>query len=345
MKKLLLLLAALLLSAGAASAQSLLNNLKRQAENAIRNEANKAVNDAKRNARNAVTNGVRGAVNNAKNGVYSNNGNNGNTNQQLTDEHNHATTNPDKETWVCPTCGKDDNEGSYCANCGTDRPDGNALPPEQEASAGVADAEAFVPGSSVIFEDRLAGETIDADPSRWELLAAAMYECYVTKQAGEPAILLTGFHSDMKPKIRNEAYLPESFTVEMDLWYNEKVESARSHALEINFGSEDVLEEFSAVFHFCADAEESGYVGIRYWKRMIAGENLIEEKDRVRELLKPGAWNHAAVSYDKGTVVLYVNGESVLKVTEQKQPTYLRVDGIASGNDKFLFRNFRIAAR
>ena len=55
MKKLLILLAAVLMGASFANAQSnLLNDLKRQATNAVRMEANKAVNNAKRNARNSV---------------------------------------------------------------------------------------------------------------------------------------------------------------------------------------------------------------------------------------------------------------------------------------------------
>ena len=98
MKKILILLAAVLMGASFANAQSnLLNDLKRQATNAIRTEANKAVNDAKRNARNSV----RGAVNNAKNGAYSNNNK---TNQQLV-EHNHSHA--DAAAWTCPVCGLD----------------------------------------------------------------------------------------------------------------------------------------------------------------------------------------------------------------------------------------------
>lgn len=373
MKKFVFLLVALLLGAGAASAQSnLLNDLKRQASNAVRSEVNKAKNNAQRNARNAATNAVKGAVNNAKNGAYSNNNR---TNQQLTDGHVHAEaegwtcpecghagndgkfcsncgakrpaeevkTSNGKSVWTCPTCGKADNEGSFCANCGTDRPDGNVHQEEKEATGESVDEEVFVPGKTVIFEDTLSGEKIDADPSKWELLAASMYQCYVTRQAGDLAIWLNGFHSDMKPKMRKENYLPDTFTVELDIWFEEKVANAQSHALELNFGSEDALEEFSAIFRFGADEEESGAVALRYYGRLLAGERLIEEKDKVRALLKPGAWNRAAVSFDNGTVMLFVNGKSVLKATGQKQPTYVRVDAVGSDRDHFVFKNFRIA--
>ena len=374
MKKFVFLLVAVLMSASLASAQSnLLNDLKRQATNAIRREANKAVNDAKRNARNTVTNTVKSAANNARNGAYSNQ----NTSQQLV-EHSHEAeaagwTCPEcgqadnngnfcsncgakrpaeqvksssgKSVWTCPTCGKTDNEGSFCANCGTNRPDGHVHQEEVDASAESADEQAFVPGTTLIFEDTLSGEKINEDPSKWELMGASLSNCYVTQKAGDMAILIDGFHSDMKPRMKKDNYLPAAFTVEMDIWYEDKVENALSHSLELNFASEDALEEFSAIFRFCADGEEAGSAAIRYYGLFATGDKMIEDKDRVRSLLQPGTWNHAAVSFDHGTVVLYVNGKSVLQVTQQKQPTYIRVDAIATGRDSFTFKNFRIAAK
>ena len=339
MKKLVFLLVALLLGTGAASAQgNLLNELKRQATNAVRNEVNRAKNNAQRSVKDAAKNAVRNAAENARNAASSNNNT---ASQQLAGEPVEVK----EGAWTCPNCGKADNEGSFCPNCGTDRPDGNARPKQEEAAAGAAEEGAFVPGTSVIFEDTLSGESTNDSPSKWELLAASMYQCYVTTQAGVPAIWINGFHSDMKPKMKKEHYLPSAFTVEMDIWFDDKVPNASSHALELNFASEDVLEEFSAIFRFGSDAEESGSVGLRYYRLFLTGEQLAEDRDKVREVFKPGDWNHAAVSYDKGTVVLYVNGKAILQATQQKQPTYVRVDAVGSDQDHFIFRNFRIAAK
>ena len=375
MKKILFLLTALLLCAGVASAQSnLLNELKRQAGNAVRSEVNKAKYNAKREVRNAATNAVKGAVNNARNGAYSNNNNT--TSQQLV-EHNHthadadgwtcpecghsgnegnfcsncgakrpaaqAQSSGDKSVWTCPTCGKTDNEGSFCANCGANRPDGdNVSHEERDATAESAEEQPFVRGKNLIFEDPMVGEITYEHPSKSELLGTFPEDCYVVEQAGDRAILLKGFHSDIKPKMKKEHYLPASFTVEMDIWFENKVENALTHSLELNFSSEDVIEEFSAIFRFGADEEESGSVAFRYYGLFATGGKMIEDKDQVRGILKPGAWNHAAVSFDHGTAVLFVNGKSILKVTEQKQPTYIRVDAICSSRDHFVFKNFRI---
>lgn len=372
MKKFVFLLVALLLGAGAASAQSnLLNDLKRQASNAVRSEVNKAKNNAQRNARNAATNAVKGAVNNAKNGAYSNNNR---TNQQLTDGHVHAEaegwtcpecghagndgkfcsncgakrpaeevkTSNGKSVWTCPTCGKADNEGSFCANCGTDRPDGNAPAPDLEAVASTTDAQSFKPGANVIFEDNLSGEKPDETPSKWTNMSFPE-DCYISSKAGEPVIFLTGFSSDIKPTMKKDNYLPASFTVEMDLWCEETLQNPQTHSLEFNFASEDVLEEFSGIYRFTLDEDYPPAVALRYWEKNTTGAKLIENQDRARSLLKVGAWNRVAISYDRGTVVLYLNGESILRVTEQKQPTYIRVKSVSSGKDGFFFKNFRVA--
>ena len=145
--------------------------------------------------------------------------------------------------------------------------------------------------------------------------------------------------------MKKEHYLPASFTVEMDLWCDEKLQNPQTHSMELLFASEDALEEFSGIFRFTLDEEHPATVALRYWEKFSTGEKWIREQDRVRGLLKAGAWNHIAVSFDRGTVVLFLNGESVLQVTGQKQPTYIRVNSIASGDDGFFFKNFRIAAK
>lgn len=338
MKKLVFLLVALLLGTGAASAQgNLLNELKRQATNAVRNEVNRAKNNAQRSVKDAAKNAVRNAAENARNAASSNHNT---ASQQLAGEPVEVK----EGAWTCPNCGKADNEGSFCPNCGTNRPDGNAPAADLEAVASTTDAQSFVPGANVIFEDNLIGETTYEAPSKWTNNAFSE-DCRISSKAGETAIFLTGFYSDIKPTMKKDNYLPASFTVEMDLWCEETLQNPQTHALEFDFASEDVLEEFSGIFQFTLDEDHPATVALRYWEKNTTGAKLIENQDRVKSLLKVGAWNRVAVSYDKGKVVLYLNGESVLQVTEQKQPTYIRMIGKSSGDDGFFFKNIRIAAK
>ena len=314
-KSLILLAAALLLSAGAASAQNLLNELTRQAKNAVRREAY----EVRRDARNAAVNAARNAVNNARNGAYSNNNQNAQPQQYV--EHTHDA----KETWTCPTCGKSDNEGSFCANCGTNRPVGEAGSKEEVADTTFVERE-FIPGSRLIFEDTLEGERVDASPSRWELVMASDDEYYVTRRAGAMAI-----------------YLTDSFTIEMDVWAEKSVHNARTHQLILEFATQEVLEEFSVAFCYGSDKSGPGIVSVHYWPKGTTNDVTEEIEERVREKLQPGAWNQAAVSFDHGTLTVFVNGVSVCEVKNQPRPEYVKLQSNAADGEGHTFKNFRIA--
>ena len=331
-KSLILPAAALLLSAGAASAQNLLNELTRQAKNAVRREAY----EVRRDARNAAVNAARNAVNNARNGAYSNNNQNAQPQQYV--EHTHDA----KETWTCPTCGKSDNEGSFCANCGTNRPVGEAGSKEEVADTTFVERE-FIPGSRLIFEDTLEGERVAASPSRWELVMASDDEYYVTRRAGAMAIYLTGWHSDFKPDIAGDHYLTDSFTIEMDVWAEKSVHNARTHQLILEFATQEVLEEFSVAFCYGSDKSGPGIVSVHYWPKGTTNDVTEEIEERVLEKLQPGAWNQAAVSFDHGTLTVFVNGVSVCEVKNQPRPEYVKLQSNAADGEGHTFKNFRIA--
>ena len=332
-KSLILLAAALLLNAGAVSAQGLLNELTRQAKNAVRREAY----EVRRDARNAVSNAARNAVNNARNGAQSNNNQNAQPQQYVEHAHDGA-----RETWTCPTCGKTDNEGSFCANCGTNRPAGDAGNKKEAADTTFVE-RSFVPGSRVIFEDTLEGERVDASPTKWELVMASDDEYYVTRRAGAMAIYLTGWHSDFKPDIAGDKYLTDSFTIEMDVWAESRVHNARTHQLIMEFATEEVLEEFSVAFCYGSDQNGPGIVSVHYWPLGTTNDVTEEVEERVREKLKPGAWNQAAVSFDHGTLTVFVNGVSVCEVKNQPRPQYVKLQSNAADSEGHTFKNFRIA--
>lgn len=333
-KKLFILLAAALLSVGAASAQNLLNSLERRAKYTIQNEVRKA----ERDARNSAANAARNAVNNARNNDNGSTGQSVQPQQYTTHSHD-----GDKKTWTCPTCGKTDNEGSFCANCGTNRPAGDLQDKEEDTHPEEFVERAFVPGAKVVFEDTVDGERINASPSKWVLVMASDDEYYVTKRAGAMAIYLTGWHSDIKPDTDDDKYLSDSFTVEMDVWAETKVTNARSHRLIMEFATSEHLEEFSVAFCFGTDQKGPGIVSVHYWPKGTTQEVTEEIEDPVREKLNPGAWNHAAVSYDHGTLTVYVNGTSVCEVKNQPRPEYVKLQSDAADGEGHTFKNFRIA--
>ena len=300
-KKLFILLAAaLLLNAGAVSAQGLLNELTRQAKNAVRREAY----EVRRDARNAVSNAARNAVNNARNGAHSNNNQNAQPQQYVEHSHDGAREETADTTFV---------------------------------------ERSFVPGSRVIFEDTLEGERVDASPTKWELVMASDDEYYVTRRAGAMAVYMTGWHSDFKPDIAGDKYLTDSFTIEMDVWAESRVHNARTHQLIMEFATEEVLEEFSVAFCYGSDQNGPGIVSVHYWPQGTTNDVTEEIEERVREKLKPGAWNQAAVSFDHGTLTVFVNGVSVCEVKNQPRPQYVKLQSNAADGEGHTFKNFRIA--
>jgi OOP family OmpA-OmpF porin len=76
----------------------------------------------------------------------------------------------------------------------------------------------FVPGDQVIFEDNLEGEENGEFPSRWDLVRGTVE---IAKLDGENVMMLRAGEPSIVPYIKDpqKDYLPDVFTVELDLYY------------------------------------------------------------------------------------------------------------------------------
>ena len=76
----------------------------------------------------------------------------------------------------------------------------------------------FVPGDKIIFEDNLIGEENGEFPSRWDLVRG---NTEVAVFGGENVIMMREGAPSIIPYVKNPEldYLPEVFTIEMDLYY------------------------------------------------------------------------------------------------------------------------------
>jgi len=80
----------------------------------------------------------------------------------------------------------------------------------------------FVPGDEIFFEDLMDNEQIGEFPSMWDLVAGTGE---VVSINGKKAIIRnkTGLNLDIAPLMKDmKNYLPEKFTLEMDLWFPKK---------------------------------------------------------------------------------------------------------------------------
>lgn len=332
MKKFGLIVAAFLLVAGTASAQNLLKNLENQARNAARREATKAVNNTKRDARNAAQNAVKNAANDVKNG---NVGNNGKV-QDLT-----PTVKTDN-SWACPECNHTGNTGKFCEECGATRPE-----PEAPRAAVAPQFEGdFVPGTSVIFEDPVTGEKENTAPTRW-IQSAQEDDAVITTLGPETVIKIAGYRATIEPKISPKEYLPEAFTVEMDVWANRVFDGAQDQYLGFYVTNEWESRLGDTEFHFGnADNNGAGTVDFNYYDSKSEGlASVYAEADEVARYYKQEAWNHVALSYDSKTWKIYVNGARILTVESSCEPNRVMIWCNSSPTRGFLIKNFRLAAK
>lgn len=187
----------------------------------------------------------------------------------------------------------------------------------------------FVPGDKIIFEDNFIDDQDGEFPAHWKLVKG---QAIVNKVADKPSFLLTeGNYAVVSPRIKNEKYLPEDFTVEFDFifkkgqdggyGYNPQVEFYYTHeggyeaSFNVGFGQNEVhIGEFSK--HYPDDLEK-GF-----------GDK----------------WHHAAIILKNGQMKAYVDQYRIcVNPNIDQKPYRLAFDGIGDENRPIIFTNVKIA--
>ena len=161
----------------------------------------------------------------------------------------------------------------------------------------------FVAGEKIIFEDDLSGEESGEFPSRWDLLSGS---AEVASLVGENVIHLTHNNSVIIPLMDKKDFLPEVFTIEFDVFFEEDG-SYRSDIYKIRF--------FEGT-HNSAKIEGKSIPTIDIkWNEVKMGqfggktESFTEEKKN----WKP-KWKHISISFNKMSLKLYINEERLLNI-------------------------------
>ena len=161
----------------------------------------------------------------------------------------------------------------------------------------------FVAGEKVIFEDDLSGEESGEFPSRWDLLSGS---AEVASLGGENVIHLTHNNSIVIPLMDKQDFLPEVFTIEFDLFFEEDG-ATRSDIYKIRFY--EGINNSATV-----DGKKTSPVEIR-WNDVKLGQfggktkSYIEEKKNWQP-----KWKHIAVAFNKRSLKLYMNEERILNI-------------------------------
>ncbi len=161
----------------------------------------------------------------------------------------------------------------------------------------------FVAGEKVIFEDDLMGEESGEFPSRWDLLSGS---AEVASLGGETVIHLTHNNSIILPLMDNKDFLPEIFTIEFDVFFEEDG-ATRSDFYKIRF--------FEGTHNSAKiDGKTITTIDIK-WNEVKMGQfggktkSFTEEKKDWHP-----KWKHIAIAFNKRSLKLYMNEERVLNI-------------------------------
>ena len=185
----------------------------------------------------------------------------------------------------------------------------------------------FVPGTEIIFEDNLEGEQNGEFPSRWDLKAGTVE---IATLDGENVIWFRKTDSKIVPLIKVTSFLPEEFTIEFDY----QVLSNTQHHYQLHFIGEDGKRATSWI-------DFSGK-GLSYH---TTRENTTINGD-INAKFSP-AWKHAAISFNKRALKVYVDDQRVLNIpnVDEVFKSFSIKSGLGTSatEAKSIIKNIRVA--
>jgi OOP family OmpA-OmpF porin len=202
------------------------------------------------------------------------------------------------------------------ASAGTDAPTGGRTTTHYD----------FVPGTKVLFEDRLTGEQVGEFPARWELLAGS---AEVVTADGKPAIEVAK-DASISPLIKQANYLPAVFTLEMDVFL------APSQRFWLWFWDERK--------HHQAVNGDLGYLDIEENKILMPEKNLGQTSTAPGT--PGGRWHHLELAFNQRSLKGYLDQNRLLNVPDvHGKPTGLTLGAspVYGDTKPLLIRNVRLA--
>ena len=210
----------------------------------------------------------------------------------------------------------------------------------------------FKRGGTVFFEDDFSGEQLGEFPSKWDLLGGSEVEVVSIK--GRKAVKIE--ETKIMPLMKELKYLPEEFTIEMDVLSQPAQEGSGWDAtLDYWFtGEETDGRDHDRVFSLRTSVETSrasnpggGYKGIDWdWTSFNPNGSQIDgaAKDaEIAKVFKKNDWNHIAISFNKRALKVYLNYHRIVNIPNQKQPRCWWMEGSSDSNKGVYITNVVMA--
>ncbi len=210
----------------------------------------------------------------------------------------------------------------------------------------------FKRGGTVFFEDDFADEQMGEFPSKWDLLGGSEIEVVSIK--GKKAVKIE--ETRIKPLMKDLKYLPEEFTIEMDVLAQPAQEgSSWDGTLDFLFTGEETDGNAHDRVFFMRTCVEShtlnnpsgGYKGINWdWTSINPNGGQIDghaKDSEIAKVLKKNDWNHIAFSFNKRALKVYLNYYRIVNIPNQKQPRCWWMEGSSDSNKGVYITNVVMA--
>jgi outer membrane protein OmpA-like peptidoglycan-associated protein len=188
----------------------------------------------------------------------------------------------------------------------------------------------FVPGDKILFEDHFTDDQDAEFPSHWELVKG---QGQLNKIVGEEALFLTeGNYVVVKPRMKNEKYLTDPFTVEYDLYNKDNgyglMTFLYSHDASCDCEKDASVQTTPTEANYGGDASFS-----KSYPEGLQDANFINK------------WHHIAIAVKNHQLKIYVDQNRILVVPDTKADFYsVAFGGIGSDDQPLIFKNVRIAS-
>lgn len=193
----------------------------------------------------------------------------------------------------------------------------------------------FVPGTEIIFEDDFSSEQNGEFPSRWDMTKGTIE---IANWGGENVVWFKKSNANVPdavlPLLKNRAedYLPEQFTVEMDVYFHKDYNLNRTYYLFFY----DMKNQMKVM-------QPSKPIRIDY---NAVTYDLIGDTYPGNDKLKPNeGWRHVAISFNKRALKGYLDDTRLLNIPNLEiNPTGIMISAHnTSGTGKPFIKNVRIA--
>ena len=188
----------------------------------------------------------------------------------------------------------------------------------------------FKPAANVLFLDSVGDEKVSEFPSKWDLKDGS---AEVVQIGQRKVIQLSGGDATIAPVINGGSndYLPETFTVEFEYYCNGE-----------NMGAYYYLQFFNENDDHIGELFLNTRNDLSWWFDKTNDER-VDGNAGIDNIEKKNAWNHLAISYDKGSVKAFINGKRVANMPGVVALKNFKIHAWPADNDnRYLFTNIRV---